>query len=104
MRTGRTSKREKFKERIYLDKANPNLLHDEIRVFDNALTRRGPWTRSIRATLIRGPRWTESSCIETNLMVAIGRESYFMSGDGMLMLVRKKQPPPDLRYFKQSRK
>jgi hypothetical protein len=33
-------------------------------------------------------------------MVAIGRESYFMSADGMLMPVRKNQPPPDLRYFK----
>jgi len=33
-------------------------------------------------------------------MVAIGRESYFMSGDGMLMPIRKNQPPPDLRYFK----
>jgi len=31
-----------FKERIYLDKADPNLLHDEITVIDNALTR--PWT------------------------------------------------------------
>jgi Protein of unknown function (DUF4011) len=31
-------------------------------------------------------------------------QSYFMSGDGMLMPVRKNQPPPDLRYFKQSRK
>src|SRR5258707_14781461 len=30
------------KERIYLDKANPNILHDEITVIDNALTR--PWT------------------------------------------------------------
>ena len=31
-----------IKERIYLDKANPNILHDEITVIDNALTR--PWT------------------------------------------------------------
>src|SRR5438105_12774553 len=31
-----------FKERIYLDKADPNILHDEITVTDNALTR--PWT------------------------------------------------------------
>jgi len=34
-------------------------------------------------------------------MAAIGRESYFMSADGMLMPVRKNQPPPDSRYFKQ---
>ncbi len=31
-----------FKERFYLDKNDPNLLHDEITVIDNALTR--PWT------------------------------------------------------------
>src|SRR5204862_6237145 len=30
------------KEQIYLDKANPNLLHDEITTIDHALTR--PWT------------------------------------------------------------
>jgi hypothetical protein len=27
------------KERIFLDKVNPNILHDEITTFDNALTR-----------------------------------------------------------------
>jgi hypothetical protein len=34
-------------------------------------------------------------------LIAIGRTSYFMSADGLLMPVRKDQPPPDLRYFKQ---
>jgi hypothetical protein len=37
-----------FKERFYLDKANPNLLHDEITVIDHALTR--PWTVDKRYT------------------------------------------------------
>jgi hypothetical protein len=36
--------------------------------------------------------------------VSIGKENYFMSGDGMLMPSRKNQPPPDLRYFKQTQK
>ena len=31
-----------FKERFHLDKADPNILHDEITVFDHALTR--PWS------------------------------------------------------------
>src|SRR5206468_5670917 len=31
-----------FKERIYQDKSNPNILHDEITVIDHAFTR--PWT------------------------------------------------------------
>jgi hypothetical protein len=30
----------------------------------------------------------------------IGKENYFLSGDGFLMPIRKDQPPPDLRYFK----
>ena len=34
-------------------------------------------------------------------MVAIGKDAYFLSSEGMLMPVRKNQPPPDLRYFKQ---
>jgi len=89
-----------FKERIFLDKVDPTILHDEVTVIDRALTR--PWTVDKKYTRNPNPRprWTESSCIETNSMVAIGRESYFMSADGMLMPVRKNQPPPDLRYFK----
>jgi hypothetical protein len=31
----------------------------------------------------------------------IGGEHYYLSGEGFLMPVRKDQPPPDLRYFKQ---
>jgi hypothetical protein len=52
------------------------------------------------------PRWNEASCSESmsNSMIAIGRESYYMSADGMLMPVRKDQRPPDLRYFKPSPK
>jgi hypothetical protein len=40
-------------------------------------------------------------CIEYNGQVFIGRENYFLSGDGYLMPARKDQPPPDLRYFRQ---
>jgi hypothetical protein len=32
--------------------------------------------------------------------VAIGKEAYFLSAEGLLMPVRKGQEPPDLRYFK----
>jgi hypothetical protein len=34
--------------------------------------------------------------------VQIGKDAYFLSADGLLMPTRKDQPPPDLRYFKQS--
>ena len=87
-----------FKERIYRDKADPAILHDVVTVHDRALTR--PWTVDKKYRHNPRPRWTESSCIENNSMVAVGKESYFMSADGMLMPVRKNQPPPDLRYFR----
>jgi len=79
--------------------ATGQILHDVVTVIDNALTR--PWVVDKKYRHNPRYRWTETSCIETNSMVAIGRESYFMSADGMLMPVRKNQPPPDLRYFKE---
>jgi hypothetical protein len=89
-----------FKERIYRDKADAKILHDEITVFDNALTR--PWTVDKKYVLNPSPRpdWPEAYCTENPSMIAIGKESYFLSGDGALMPVRKGQAPPDLRYFK----
>ncbi len=39
------------KERIYLDKADPNMLYDDITVIDHALTR--PWT--ITKKYVRNP-------------------------------------------------
>jgi hypothetical protein len=92
-----------FKERIHLDKANPNLLHDEITVIDHALTR--PWTVDKRFRRTGGPRpvWGEYVCADGQSHVAIGKESYYLSAEGMLMPTKKDQPPPDLRYFKQAR-
>jgi len=92
-----------FKERFFLDKSDPNLLHDEITVFDHALTR--PWSvdKTFRRNLTPRPRWAEASCNEGNVNVIIGSENYFLSADGLLMPAKKDQPPPDLRYFKQRR-
>src|ERR1700704_4026793 len=89
-----------FKERIYRDKADPKILHDEITVFDHALTR--PWVvdkKYVRTPNPR-PRWTENNCMESNNLVAVGKEMYAISADGYLMPVKKDQPPPDIRYFK----
>jgi hypothetical protein len=93
-----------FKERIHRDKADSNILHDEITVIDHALTR--PWTVDKKYVLVPNPRpnWTEGYCTENRSMIAIGKDSYFLSGDGHLMPVRKNQALPDLRYFNQSRK
>jgi hypothetical protein len=87
-----------IKERIYLDKANPDLLHDEITTIDHALTR--PWTVTKNFRRERNPIWTEYDCNENNNHVVIGKESYFLSADGYLMPAKKGQQPPDARYFK----
>jgi hypothetical protein len=93
-----------FVERFFLDKADPNVLHDLITVIDHALTR--PWTADKRYR--RNPdlhaQWPETYCNEGNANIVIGKENYFLSGDGLLMPTKKDQPPPDLRYFKQTRK
>jgi len=93
-----------FKERFYLDKADPNILHVEITVFDHALTR--PW--SVHKTYRRNPNprpsWPEPDCSADNAQIVIGKENYFLSADGLLMPAKKDQPPPDLRYFKQLQK
>ena len=92
------------KERIYLDKADRNILHDEITTIDHALTR--PWTvtKNYRRDPNPRPLWREYVCAEGNPHLRIGKEDYFVSADGYLMPVRKDQPPPDSRYFNQSRK
>jgi hypothetical protein len=93
-----------FKERFYLDKANPNILHDEITVIDHALTR--PWTVDKRYTRNPEPRpqWFESICAEYNAQVFVGNQHYYLSAEGLLMPTRPDQPPPDTRYFKKPQK
>jgi hypothetical protein len=90
------------KERIYLDKNNNDVLHDEITTIDHALTR--PWTVDRTYLRAREPHWLEKNCHESNPHLTIGKEEYFLSADGKLMPVRKGQPQPDLQYFKQSQK
>jgi hypothetical protein len=90
------------KERIHLDKSNPNLLLDEITTIDNALNR--PWTVTKKFRRERNATWFENDCSEDNHHVAIGQEHYFLSADGHLMPAKKGQTPPDLKYFKQTSK
>ncbi len=88
-----------IKERIYLDKSNSDILHDEITVIDHALTR--PWTvdKQYEREPNPQPDWPEFTCAEFNQHVQVGAESYMISGDGYLMPTHKDQAPPDLRYF-----
>jgi hypothetical protein len=89
-------------ERIYLDKVDRAVLHDDITVTDHALTR--PWTVARKYKRVSEPYWAEYVCDEGNQQVLIGKENYMISADGYLMPVKKDQPPPDPKYFTQSPK
>jgi hypothetical protein len=93
-----------IKERIYLDKADKSVLHDEITVIDTALAR--PWTvvKNYKREADPKPVWHEDVCAEGNEHVRIGRQNYMLSADGFLMPAKKDQAPPDLKYFKPSAK
>lgn len=87
-----------IKERIFLDKNDPKILHDEMTTIDNALTR--PWSAFKSYRRLPKVTWTENNCTEGNYNIAIGSQVYLLSGDGKLMPIKKDQPPPDLSYFK----
>jgi hypothetical protein len=87
-----------IKERFFLDRANSDLLRIEITSIDHALTR--PWTVLKTFQRERNVLWAEYDCAESNNHVVVGKEYYFLSGDGYLMPTRKDQPPPDARYFR----
>ena len=90
-----------IKERFFLDKANRDLLHIEITSIDHALTK--PWTVLKTFWRERKVLWAEYDCAESNNHVMVGKEYYFLSGDGYLMPTRKDQSPPDPRYFRTSK-
>jgi hypothetical protein len=90
------------KERISLDKSNPDAMSDEITVIDHALTR--PWTITKRYRRDRNAIRLEYNCSEDNHHVLIGGQDYFLSGDDTLMPSKRDQAPPDLRYFGSARK
>jgi len=91
------------KERLSLDKAKPDIMHNEITTIDDALTK--PW--AITKTYRRDAKskepywWREAVCAENNPHITIGDEVYMLSADGQLMPTRKDQPPPKLDYFQQ---
>jgi hypothetical protein len=89
------------RERLFLDKANRDLLQDEITTIDDAFTR--PWTVTRSYDRERKPLWPEYLCTESNNHIRIGKEVYLRGADGRLMPTFKDQPPPDLRNFTQSR-
>jgi hypothetical protein len=91
-------------ERYTFDKNEPDVIHNEVTVFDHALTR--PWTvtKHYRRSPDPHPWWIEDNCMENNSHIRIQEEPYFLSAEGMIMPAKKGQRPPDLRYFNQPQK
>ena len=89
------------KERVFLDKTNPDILHNEITATDSALT-------AVDRDEELSPRpqgaMDENNCTEGNMHGVIGEDNYFISGNGYLMPARKGQQPSDLRYFRAAEK
>jgi len=88
-----------IKERLYLDKDNPNALWIEMTIIDNALTRPYVKKQKVNRNPNPQPAWYSETCSEDNTHVRIGKENYYISADGKLMPARKNQAPPDLTYF-----
>lgn len=88
-----------IRERIFFDADNPAILHDEMTMFDHALTR--PWSalKSYARSPDKYPIWREENCPGITRLTKIGREIYMKGADDNLLPTRKDQPPPDLRYF-----
>jgi hypothetical protein len=80
------------KERMYVDKTNPDILHDEITTLDHSLPR--PWTVTKSFVRDHNPIWFQNHCSEDNRHVTIGNEDYVLSFDGYLMPAKKNQKPP----------
>jgi hypothetical protein len=85
------------KEKLYLDKADHDILRNEITTIDHALTR--PWTVSRFYRREHNPIYDEYNCTEDNRWVAIGGELYVTDADGYLMPIQRDQKPPDVKYL-----
>ena len=83
-------------ERLHLDKADRNILYNDITVIDHALT--SPWTvtKKYRRDPNLQPVWIPEICAEGNSFVRIGNDAYSVGPDGRLRPLTKDQPPPDL--------
>ena len=85
------------KEKLYLDKADPDIMHNEITTIDHAFTH--PWTVSRFYKRVHDARPQEDNCAEENRMIAIGGRMYLEDSEGYLMPLQKDEPPPDPKLF-----
>jgi len=65
------------KEEMYLDKDNPDIMHNDVTTIDHAFTR--PLTVSMMYRHVHNPIWTEFFCAEGNNHVIIGSDTYFLT-------------------------
>jgi hypothetical protein len=90
-----------IRESIFRDAKEPEIIHDVITTIDHALAH--PWTVDKAYRPVKNRDFVQNICTVGNMHVQIGKDAYFLSADGFLMPTKKDQPPPDLRYFKQTR-
>ena len=88
------------KERIALDKSNPDVMLNEITTIDDAFAK--PWTVTRKYRRMKNTEYSEYNC-EDKHNVVINGETYWIGIDGFLMPIAKDQPPPDLRHFQTKR-
>ena len=86
-----------MKEKLYLDKNDPDILRNEITTYDHALTT--PWTGSRFYRRDHNPIYEEYPCTEDNRRIAIDGELYLADGEGYLMSIQKDQSAPDPKYL-----
>jgi hypothetical protein len=84
-------------EKLYLDKANPDIMHNEITTMDNAFTR--PWAVSRFYRRVHNGRPQEYNCAEDNRWVVLGGWTYITDAEGYLMPIQKDEPAPDPKLF-----
>jgi hypothetical protein len=89
------------KEKLYIDKSEPDIMNNEITTIDHAFTR--PWTVTRQYKRGKDDNYSEYNC-EDRHNVVIGGQTYWIGIDGMLLPIGKDQPPPDLRHFNQTGK
>src|SRR5207248_5004578 len=70
------------KERWFADKANPDIIKNEVTTIDNAFTR--PWTVTKTYTRLQG-ELDEDNCNENNNHVDRGGDSYYICAVGYLI-------------------
>ena len=88
------------KEHYTFDSSRPEVINNEVTVFDHALTHHWTVTKHYRRSPNPRPWWVEDNCMENNNHLRLQGEAYFLSADGLIMPAKKGQRAPDLRYFR----